>query len=398
MEKHAAYLQEKDLQLKEAHEELAQQVRVHELVKAQIEDDADREIIDLRTNYETMLNDQCSLVLKFKGEAGVLRNKYQTSQKDLENFKWQYNNLKDEYNQLKAIKEDLEKNLEDARNELKDKESTIAEKDKKITQLDQGNKELETFKFVLEHRISELMGQIEPRDQEIEELKEKIKNMENELIALNKTNQSLELQMYELRSKLSVARAEIKSEVAKHKLSQKLIRQIRAELLEAFGLITEPSKLKSAVIKLYNRYSDNEQFLVSRMAELDAKCEFMKQRNFLENTIALLKKKRAISNKDTGEMDRLFEENIMLLHEMSDLKVMLKGAQKHVTDMEGLFNLKDRDVKTTDRDKLTKACHCTEELELTTKTQIEECQKIIMFLKEDMDRLLKTFPAAKPGQ
>lgn len=388
------YLEEKDLQLKEAHEELTRQVRVHELIKAQIEDDADREIMELRTNYEALLNEERALVLKFKGEAGVLRNKYAISQKDVENFKWQLTAVKDEYAQLKARKEELEKNLEDSKNELKEKESIIADRDKKIVQLGLANKELETFKFVLDHRIKELMGQIEPRDLEIAELKEKIKNMEDELIALYKTNQSLELQLHELRAKLSATKSELKSEMLKHKNSQKLLRKIRMELLDTSSLIAEPFELRKAVMKLYNKYSDSEQFLRIRMAELDAKCEFMKQRNFLENTIALLKKNRAQqSKKYTGELDRLFEENIILLHEMSDLRDMLNGAQKHVTEMECLLVPKDRDTGATEsKAKLTKACHCSEELEQNCKMQMQECQKIISVLKEDIDRLLKTFP------
>lgn len=393
MEKNRVYFQEKDLQLQEAHEELAQQVRVHELIKAQIEDDADREIIELRSSYETLLNEQRSTVLKFKGEAGVLRTKYALSQKDLDNVKWQLNSLKEEYTQLKSRKDELEKGLEDSRNELKEKESTLSDKDKKITQLNQTNKELETFKFVLDHRISELMRQIEPRDQEIAELKEKIKKMEQELVALFKTNQSLELQLHELRAKLSALRSEIQTEISDKKHCQKLLRKIRIELLDTSNLMSEPFELRKALIKLYNKYCDSEQFLRSRISDSDAKCEFMKQRSFLENTIELLKKNRAVSIKDTGELDRLFEENIMLLHEMNDLRDMLQGAQKHVTDMSDLLALKDRSSESSD--KPAKICHCTEELEHTCKTHMQECQKIVNVLKEEMDRLIKSFPETK---
>lgn len=41
--------------------------------------------------------------------------------------------------------------------------------------------ELEKFKFVLDYKIKELKKQIEPREEEIAEMKEQIKEMDGEL-------------------------------------------------------------------------------------------------------------------------------------------------------------------------------------------------------------------------
>lgn len=394
MAKYEARLREKDLQLKEAHEEMAQEVRIHEIIKAQIEDDADREIIELRTNYEAALCEERALVLKLKGEAGVLRNKHAMSQKDVEDLKWQLNSLRDEYGQLKGRKEELEKDVVDLKSELQDRDSAIQDKENTIEELELANQELEKFKFVLNHRISELQAQIEPRDKQINELKDKIADMESELLGLNKTNQNLGLKLYELREKLSAAKREIQIETQRRKRCQQVSRKIRIELLDTAALIQEPNALKSAIIKLYHRYSDSEEFLRNHKADLDAQCEFMKQRDHLEKTISLLKK-QIVQNTSGGDaqFDKVLEENITLLTELNALREELKAAQRHIADMESLLGLKGRDTGPMEaRAKLAKACHGNEELEQNYKEQIQECQRIINLLKEDIDRLISRLP------
>ncbi|XP_058799790.1 cilia- and flagella-associated protein 57 [Phymastichus coffea] len=387
-------LHEKELQLKEAHEEMAEEIRTHEIIKEQIEDDADREIINLRTSYEGALYEERQLVLKLKGEAGVLRNKHAMSQKDLEEVKYQLSSLKDELNQLKGRKDALEKDVADLKSEVQERDATIQDRDKKINDLNLANQELEKIRFVLNHRISELMGQIEPRDKEIAELKEKITDMENELLGLNKTNQNQQLRLCEREEKLRAAKREIELESQRRKGCQQMLRKIRIELLNTAGLIQEPNALKSAVIRLYHRYSDRDEFRRIRQADLDAQCEFMKQRDHLEKTIAILKKQLAQSTAGGDvQFDRILEENILLLTELNGLREELKAAQRHIADMESLLGLKGRDTGPLEaKAKLEKACHENEELDQNYKMLIQECQKIISVLKDDIERLINKFP------
>lgn len=392
--KYEERLLEKELLLKESHEEMAEQVATHEIIKEQIEDDADREIIDLRANYETALFDERQLVLKLKGEAGVLRNKHAMSLKDLEDVKYQLSSLQEEFNKLRNRKEELEKEVADLKNEVQERDSTIQDKMKNINDLNLTNQELEKIRFVLNHRISELRNQIEPRDKEIAELKAKIADMENELIGLNKTNQNQQLKIDEMKEKLTAAKLEIQHESQRRKSCQQLMRKIRIELLNTAGLIQEPKALKSAVIKLYHRYSDNDGFLRNHQADLDAQNEFMKQRDHLEKTIAILKKQLA-QHEAGGDVhfDRILEENILLLTELNGLREELKAAQRHIADMESLLGLKGRDSGPMEaKAKLAKACHENDELGQNYKIQIQECQKIISVLKDDIDRLISKFP------
>jgi hypothetical protein len=59
--------------------------------------------------------------------------------------------------------------------EIKEQDNTISEKEKRIYDLKKKNQELEKFKFVLDHKIKELKKQIQPKEEEIADMKDQIK-------------------------------------------------------------------------------------------------------------------------------------------------------------------------------------------------------------------------------
>ena len=77
--------------------------------------------------------------------------------------------------------EALETNIERLKADIRTRDETIGEKEKKIYDLKKKNQELEKFKFVLDYKIKELKRQIEPRENEITDMKEQIKEMDREL-------------------------------------------------------------------------------------------------------------------------------------------------------------------------------------------------------------------------
>lgn len=393
-----AQLHERAIQLEEAHEEMAHQVRVHEQLKRQIEDDADREIVEVRTSYETQLHMEKQTNLKLTGEIGVQRNKLTASQKEIDELKRHVAHLQTELIQFQTVIQSLEKDVADLKKEIGERDITIQDKERQISDLKRNNQELEKFKFVLDYKIRELKNQIEPRDKEIKELKDKIQDMETELVNLHKTNVSLELQLYELREKLSSARHEIQAEVQRNRKSQLLLRKIRIDLLDTANLIQEPNALKIAVKNLYHKYSDEDEFLRNRAADLEAQCEFMRQREHLERTVKSLRKQvhhdDAGSNKD---VDRIMEENVVLIVELNALRKELNGAHKHIADMESLLGLTGKEMNPKEaKNKLAQACHGHTLLQNNYKSQMRDCEKMIQVLKDDINRLLAKLPPDSP--
>ena len=59
----------------QATEESRQQQREYEETKKQIEEDADREILDIKNKYERRLRDEKEANMRLKGETGIMRKK-----------------------------------------------------------------------------------------------------------------------------------------------------------------------------------------------------------------------------------------------------------------------------------------------------------------------------------
>ena len=59
----------------QAHHEATQQQREYDETKRQIEEDADREILDIKNKYERRLRDEIETNMRLKGESGIMRKK-----------------------------------------------------------------------------------------------------------------------------------------------------------------------------------------------------------------------------------------------------------------------------------------------------------------------------------
>lgn len=386
-----AQLHSKNLELEESHEEIAHQVIVHEELKKQIEDDADREIIDIRTSYETKLNEESRTILKLKGEAGVLRNKFFTTRKEIDDSKRQMESHQSQQTQSRKVIHDLEKDVLDLKKEITERDVTIQDKEKRIYDLKRDNQELEKFKFVLNYKIRELKSQVEPRDHEIKELRDKISDMETELINLHKINISLELQLQELREKLRGSKRASEIEIAKNRKTQGVLRKIRVDLSMAVDSIQDPNALKNAVMQLHQRYSADEGFSRNRDEDLRAQCEFSKQRDHLERTVDSLRKQvfHDMSADGKKESDKMMHENVELIVELNALREELKKSRKHMLDMETLLGLNGIDLTPQEaKRKLSDACHGKEAIEKQYKQKLHDCERIIATLQDDIKRLL----------
>ncbi|ELR48260.1 WD repeat-containing protein 65, partial [Bos mutus] len=176
-----AKLQEKTTLLEEAQEDVRQQLREFEETKKQIEEDEDREIQDIKTKYEKKLRDEKESNLRLKGETGIMRKKFSSLQKEIEERTNDIELLKGEQVKLQGVIKSLEKDIMGLKREIQERDETIQDKEKRIYDLKKKNQELEKFKFVLDYKIKELKKQIEPRENEIKVMKEQIQEVRGHL-------------------------------------------------------------------------------------------------------------------------------------------------------------------------------------------------------------------------
>ena len=67
------------------------------------------------------------------------------------------------------------------RKDIQEREESISDKERRMAELKAKNKELEKFKFVLDYKLRELAKEIEPRDEQIMQMRETIRELDDEL-------------------------------------------------------------------------------------------------------------------------------------------------------------------------------------------------------------------------
>merc|ERR1712054_316812 len=101
--------------------------------------------------------------------------------------------IKDEADKKQAAIERLNRERDHNIREIKERDKTIGDKEQKIYNLKKQNQELEKFKFVLDYKIKELKAQIDPKNDDIAEMKKQIKAMDFELEEYQRKNKQLAL-------------------------------------------------------------------------------------------------------------------------------------------------------------------------------------------------------------
>jgi len=176
---------------------------------------------------------------------------------------------------------------------------------------------------VLDYKIKELKKQIEPREVEIMDMKEQIKDMDQELERYHKNNSSLELTISDLRLKLEGMQREILLQRTKLGDADAKLRGLKTELHETVQHIQDPKALKDSVKRMYQKHVTET--VASRAIEPDIAAEYTRQREYLEKSVESLKRKLN-KNMELHRSDnmRMMQENVTLVKEINDLRREIK--------------------------------------------------------------------------
>ncbi|XP_017656671.1 cilia- and flagella-associated protein 57 isoform X2 [Nannospalax galili] len=335
-----AKLQEKTSLLEEAQEDVRQQLREFEETKKQIEEDEDREIQDIKTKYEKKLRDEKESNLRLKGETGIMRKKFSSLQKEIEERTSDIEMLKGEQMKLQGVIKSLEKDIQGLKREIQERDETIQDKEKRIYDLKKKNQELEKFKFVFDYKIKELKKQIEARENEIKVMKEQIREMEAELERFHKQNTQLELNITELLQKLRATDQELRKEQQKERDLEALVRRFKTDLHNCVAYIQEPRLLKEKIRGLFEKYVQQADMVEIAGLNSDLQQEYARQREHLERNLATLKKK-VVKESELHRTDyvRIMQENVSLIKEINELRRELKLTRSQVYNLESALKV-----------------------------------------------------------
>ena len=309
-----------------------ERIKKFEAANDELEEDADFEIEHLKVRYDKKLAEERTATLRLKGENGIMKKKFTSLQNDIEGQKETIKaNLQKEMELYEKIK-GLEKDIQGHRKEINEREETIQDKEKRIYDLKKKNQELEKFKFVLDYKIKELKRQIEPRENEIADMRQQITEMDLELEQYHKSNAALDLMIGELRLKIEGMEREIEEQKVKLNNSQVMEGMYRSDLRDCVQHMSDYKALKSKVVTLYKKYVQEENVAVSSGTGDDEGSflrEYKRQREYLERSVAGLKRKLAKDVKmHETERLRLMRESVQLTNEINVLRREMNAVKK----------------------------------------------------------------------
>ncbi|KAJ3096593.1 Cilia- and flagella-associated protein 57 [Phlyctochytrium planicorne] len=326
-----ARLNMKSAEIARLHDETHQQLSEFEEMARQNNEDIDSEIQILSARYEKKLRAEREEGARLKGENGIMRKKFNTLNKDIEDNKNEIQRMRDDEKKLKGVISMLEKEIATFKKDMAERDELIQDKERRVYDLKKKNQELEKFKFVLDFRIKELKEQVEPRENNIQEMTGHIRDINFELEILNKQKGLLEEEIGELTSKLDTTKKDYANEHRHLHDITHYLKVFRNELQDAIQYIQEPSVLKKCVENLHKKYCTGITDLSHSGIDKDVKREYLRQHEVLKDQIMELRA-AAEKNMTAYRADNVHSmmENQLLIGEINALRKATRGKLRKI--------------------------------------------------------------------
>lgn len=210
----------------------------HEEEIEQQEEEHDIEITQSQEKSGRVIQIERDHAMSLKGDNNMLRRKCEALTQEYELLQGQIFEKDKEVQKTKRKVQELEETIEGLKKEVDERNYTIGQKEYRILEVKQKNQELEKYRFVLDYRMNELKGELNPKELLMSEMRGQIKDMDEELQRTLHNNDQLEL---------IVADRNLKIETL-----QKEVRQFRHQIAEREKFI------KLFVEDLHNLYTQKD--------------------------------------------------------------------------------------------------------------------------------------------
>ena len=189
---------------------------------------------------------------------------------------------------------------------------------------------------MLDYKIKELKRQIEPRENEIADMRTQVEEMDLELEQYHKSNAALDLMISELRLKIDGVQRELDQQRTALASSHSYLARFRRDLKTCAPDLGRYKHLKASVRGLFNKYVQEQSGLLDEGGEsLDPQMEYNREREHLEKNVSSLKKK---ITKDmelfAADHARLTREGVNLTEEMNLLRREAKLLRRQQRSMD----------------------------------------------------------------
>ncbi|KAJ3321023.1 Cilia- and flagella-associated protein 57 [Boothiomyces sp. JEL0866] len=317
-------LNAKSVDIQRLYDELKEQEKEFEEMNNQNQQDIDTEILMATSRYEKRLRIEREEGARLKGENGIMRKKFNTLNKDIEDNRSEIQRMKENAKKLEAVIALLEKDILQLRKEMSDRDELIQDKERKVYDLKKRNQELEKYKFVLDYRIKELKEQVEPRENHINEMNNVIENINDDLKLLNKEQSKYEEQIASHKKALAESKLMV---IKEHRKVQNIIRyanSFRRDLEDVVRYFQDTDLLKKSMENFYLKYSKGNTAYEPDV-EAEVKGEYLTHHEKLKGTISQL---RHVSEGKLltfrAETAQAMADNQLLIREINQMRQMTK--------------------------------------------------------------------------
>eukprot|EP00392_Amoebophrya_sp_AT5.2_P012675 g12782.t1 len=301
--------------------------------------------------YNGALRDTVSM----KNQISALQMQIRGQQEDLSRSGRQQEELK---RKLEEVLEMFRK----AQDQLKDRERVIKVKDEALQKLRSNQKHLESFRYVLFHKVQTLEKERDPLEEQVTELKDSVQGMYQEMVQDLRKKQTLETRNAEKHYKIQNLVAESNVLARNLKATKKDFKNFVSEITDSLDIVAvdetnkDPTRLISQMKDVVARYESKVNIYRSsqELAEEEKRTglpaitdEAMRQRDHLMGKAKAMsestKFEQAQRARDTA---RFTKDNSELILEMNRLRLEKTQAERKITDLEkSLYTLSTENLQ-----------------------------------------------------
>ena len=237
--------------------------KMYKEVLDQQEDEYEKELQKLMSVADVDLKTEQDSTRKMQAIVQTLNTKRAQLKKKNEELKVKSTQHEIEYGKEKARRVKLEDTLSHIQLHLKEREDALSEKEKTILGLRSTNRTLDNFRYVLDHRLQQLMKERGPISKHIEGLERHVRSMYDELVVefqKKKDNNRL-LDQKEL--KIKTQEKEIASIRSTSREKERELAAIKRDLTAMVG-VTQAKELEEIVKNAYRKFVRGETDKVRR--------------------------------------------------------------------------------------------------------------------------------------
>ncbi|KAL7748950.1 Cilia- and flagella-associated protein 57 [Sorochytrium milnesiophthora] len=291
----------------------------------QLSEDLDTEVVNITQRYEKQLKAEKEICSRMNGENGIMKKKFLTLNKEIEDSKAEVSRLRENEARLKKIMRTLETDLASEKQKMAGKDKDIQEQERRVYELKKKNQELEKFKFVLDFKIKDLKKQIEPREQRIAEMTAQIRDINDQMERMHLEEKRLNELSSTLNGSLDVAKSDFAKQHSKKRALEHLFRQVQTDVTHAVAYIQDPPLLKKSVLNMSKKYCSGLSFNTKQDMDPEVVEESTRQEAFLRQSVTTLKdetkKQMSIYRIDNLNM---IQTNQALIREIEELRKIKK--------------------------------------------------------------------------